>query len=69
LGSRTIETAEKHNGQHEYAGQVNNPHVFPQGLAIVVARRTPIARHLLDERWRKYDLAAAHHARYQTGVL
>jgi hypothetical protein len=69
LGSRAIETAEKHNGQHEYAGQVNNPHVFPQGLAIVVARRTPIARHLLDERWRKYDLAAAHHARYQTGVL
>jgi hypothetical protein len=43
LGGRAIETAEKHNGQHEYAGQVNNPHVFPQGLVIVVAWRTSIA--------------------------
>lgn len=36
LGGRAIETAEKHNGQHKCTGQVNNPHVLPQGLAIVV---------------------------------
>jgi hypothetical protein len=43
LGGRAIETAEKHNGQHKCTGQVNNPHVFPQGLAIVVCAANAIA--------------------------
>jgi hypothetical protein len=68
LGGRAIETAEKQNGQHKYAGQVNNPHCSLKVWRLLLRGGRQSRRHLLDERWRKYDLAATHQARYQAGV-
>jgi hypothetical protein len=38
LGRRTIETSKQQGEQDDGAGQVNNPHLYPLGLAILFAR-------------------------------
>jgi len=70
LGGRALGTTKQQGEQHNAAGEVNDPHGYPLGLATFCAgefadeigrhlaqSKSRLRRHLLVQRWRKYDLA------------